>query len=69
MTVRLRFAVSAAGLLHVGNTRIALANYLFARRHGGRLLLRLDDIERERSTPEYADAIAQDLRWLGVAWN
>ena len=69
MTVRLRFAPSPAGLLHVGNARIALANYLFARRHDGRFLLRLDDTDRERSKPEYADAIVQDLRWLGIGWD
>ncbi|MBS0560044.1 MAG: glutamate--tRNA ligase [Proteobacteria bacterium] len=65
----LRFAPSPTGYLHVGNSRVALANYLFARRHGGRFLLRLDDTDAERSRPEYADAIAQDLRWLGIDWD
>jgi len=46
-----------------------LANYLFARRHGGRLLLRLDDTDCERSKPEYANAIVQDLQWLGIGWD
>ena len=69
MTVRVRFAPSPTGFLHVGNARIALANHLFARRHGGRFLLRLDDTDRERSKPEYAVAIEQDLRWLGIAWD
>src|SRR5947209_737442 len=69
MTLRVRFAPSPTGLFHIGNARIALANYLFARRHGGHFLLRLDDTDRERSKPEYADAIVQDLRWLGFGWN
>jgi len=67
--MRVRFAPSPTGLLHVGNARIALANYLLARRHGGQFLLRLDDTDTERNRPEYADAIAYDLRWLGVAWD
>lgn len=69
MTVRVRFAPSPTGLLHVGNARVALANYLFARRQGGSFLLRLDDADRERSKPEHEDAITQDLRWLGIAWD
>lgn len=69
MTVRVRFAPSPTGHLHVGNARIALANFLFARRHAGAFLLRLDDTDGARSRPEFADAIAQDLRWLGLAWD
>jgi glutamyl-tRNA synthetase len=68
-TMKLRFAPSPTGYLHVGNARIALANALFARRESGDLLLRLDDTDRERSRPEYEDAIRQDLGWLGIAWN
>ena len=64
-----RFAPSPTGLLHVGNAWIALANFLFARRHGGRMLLRFDDTDRDRSRPEYEAAIQQDLGWLGVAWD
>ena len=64
-----RFAPSPTGLLHVGNARVALANFLFARRHRGRFLLRLDDTDRERGKPEYETAIAQDLRWLGLDWD
>ncbi len=64
-----RFAPSPTGYLHVGNARIALANFLFARRHGGRFLLRLDDTDAARGKPEYAEAIAQDLRWLGLYWD
>ncbi len=66
---RVRFAPSPTGLLHVGNARIALANYLFARGRGGSFLLRLDDTDRERSKPEFEQAITQDLRWLGLEWT
>lgn len=69
MTPTVRFAPSPTGLLHVGNLRVALANALFARRHGGRFLLRLDDTDRERSKAEYADGIGQDLRWAGLGWD
>ncbi len=68
MTVIVRFAPSPTGLLHVGNLRVALANALFARRQGGRFLLRLDDTDRERSKPEFAEGIFQDLRWAGLEW-
>jgi glutamyl-tRNA synthetase len=67
--MKLRFAPSPTGYLHVGNARIALANALTARRAGGHLLLRLDDTDRERSRPEYEDAIRQDLAWLGIGWD
>ena len=67
--MKLRFAPSPTGYLHVGNARIALANALTARRAGGHLLLRLDDTDRERSRPEYEDAIRQDLTWLGITWD
>ncbi|WP_232630467.1 glutamate--tRNA ligase [Methylobacterium sp. Leaf118] len=62
-----RFAPSPTGFLHIGNARPALLNLLFARRHGGRFLLRLDDTDRERSTEAFAEAIRADLAWLGVA--
>ncbi len=68
-SVRVRFAPSPTGRLHVGNARAALANWLFARRQGGRFLLRLDDTDRERSTEEFAEAIQEDLRWLGLEWD
>ena len=67
--MKLRFAPSPTGYLHVGNARPALVNYLFAKRHGGEFLLRLDDTDRERSRPEYAAAIEQDLKWLGFEWS
>ncbi|WBX82637.1 glutamate--tRNA ligase [Sphingosinicella microcystinivorans] len=66
MTVTTRFAPSPTGYLHVGNVRTALHNWLFARKHGGRFLLRLDDTDTERSRAEYADAIRADLAWLGL---
>jgi glutamyl-tRNA synthetase len=68
-TVRVRFAPSPTGYLHVGNARPALLNWLFARQSGGRFLLRLDDTDATRGSTEYADAIAHDLRWLGLDWD
>lgn len=66
MSVVTRFAPSPTGRLHVGNIRTALHNYLFARRHGGRFLLRIDDTDRERSSAEAEQAIGEDLAWLGL---
>ncbi len=67
--MKVRFAPSPTGLLHVGNVRTALANYLHARRHGGHFLLRIDDTDTERNRPEYEDALQYDLRWLGIGWD
>lgn len=64
--VVVRFAPSPTGYLHLGNARTALINYLFARSHGGRFILRLDDTDRERSTEAFAEAIVEDLAWLGI---
>jgi glutamyl-tRNA synthetase len=64
--VTVRFAPSPTGRLHVGNARAALFNFLFARRNGGRFMLRMDDTDDERSTPEFAAAIEEDLAWLGL---
>jgi glutamyl-tRNA synthetase len=64
-----RFAPSPTGYLHVGNLRTALFNYLIARKSGGQFILRLDDTDPERSKPEYAEAIKQDLEWLGLTWD
>lgn len=69
MTVITRFAPSPTGNLHVGNIRAALHNWLWARKSGGRFLLRLDDTDLERSRPEYADGIRADLGWLGLHWD
>jgi glutamyl-tRNA synthetase len=63
-----RFAPSPTGLLHVGNVRTALLNWLIAKRHGGTFILRLDDTDRQRSRPEYEAAIERDLAWLGLDW-
>lgn len=69
MTVITRFAPSPTGRLHVGNIRAALHNWLFARKSGGKFLLRLDDTDLERSREEYAEAIKADLQWLGLGWD
>src|SRR3712207_101725 len=61
-----RFAPSPTGLLHIGNARTALLNALFARREGGTFILRFDDTDLERSKPEFAAAIEEDLAWLGI---
>lgn len=61
-----RFAPSPTGYLHIGNARPALFNWLFAKRHGGRFLLRYDDTDVARSKQEFAEAIAEDLAWLGI---
>lgn len=67
MSVVTRFAPSPTGRLHVGNIRTALHNFLFARKNGGRFILRIDDTDRERSTAEFDEAIREDLEWLGLA--
>ena len=69
MSIRTRFAPSPTGLLHVGNARAALFCFLFAKKHGGQFVLRLDDTDTERSTQHFADAIRVDLDWLGLAWD
>src|ERR1700691_4151542 len=69
MTVSVRIAPSPTGLLHIGNIRAALFNYLFARKQGGTFMLRLDDTDSVRSTEEFAEAIKRDLTWLGLSWN
>jgi glutamyl-tRNA synthetase len=69
MSVRVRFAPSPTGSLHLGSALAALANYLFARKHAGSVLLRIDDTDRARSRPELEQAIADDLRWLGLDWD
>ncbi len=67
--VRVRFAPSPTGFLHMGGSRTALLNWLFARHEGGSFVLRIEDTDRERSTPEYLSAILEDLRWLGLDWD
>lgn len=67
--IAVRFAPSPTGLLHMGNARPAVLNWLFARKHGGTFLLRHDDTDAERSREEYVTAIEGDLRWLGLDWD
>jgi glutamyl-tRNA synthetase len=64
-----RFAPSPTGLLHVGNLRTALLNYLFAKNHGGQFMLRIDDTDTERSKPEYEEGIKRELQWMGLQWD
>ncbi|WP_224816017.1 glutamate--tRNA ligase [Hasllibacter sp. MH4015] len=69
MSVVTRFAPSPTGHLHVGNLRTALFNFLIAKKAGGQFILRLDDTDPERSTQAFADAIQEDLEWLGLTWD
>ena len=69
MTVVTRFAPSPTGFLHIGGARTALFNWLFTRHHGGQFLLRIEDTDRKRSTPEAVEAIYEGLRWLGLNWD
>src|SRR3954466_3873505 len=64
-----RFAPSPTGFLHIGGGRTALFNWLYARRHGGKMLLRIEDTDRERSTQAAIDAILDGLHWLGIDWD
>ncbi len=66
MTVRTRFAPSPTGMLHIGGVRTALFCWLYARRHGGTFILRIEDTDRERSTPEAVHAILEGMQWLGL---
>jgi glutamyl-tRNA synthetase len=69
MPVRTRFAPSPTGALHLGSARTALFSFLFARHHGGRFILRIEDTDRERSTVESTAAIVEGLRWLALDWD
>lgn len=69
MTPRLRFAPSPTGYLHVGGARTALFNWLYARRHGGAFILRIEDTDVERSQAEMVTGILDGLRWLGIDWD
>ncbi len=66
---RVRFAPAPTGYLHVGGARSALFNWLFARQHGGTLVLRIEDTDQERSRPELIEAILESLTWLGIDWD
>ncbi|HEY5341822.1 MAG TPA: glutamate--tRNA ligase family protein, partial [Candidatus Aquilonibacter sp.] len=67
--VRTRIAPSPTGDPHVGTAYVALINYCFAKKHGGQFLLRIEDTDRARSTPESEHAILTSLRWLGLTWD
>ena len=67
--VRVRFAPAPTGLLHIGNARTALFNFLFAKRHQGTFVLRIEDTDLERSTDTSMDRIIEDLKWLGITWE
>jgi len=69
MSVVVRFAPSPTGYLHIGSARTALFNWLFARHHGGKMLLRIEDTDRARSTQEAVEAIYKGLEWLGISWD
>src|SRR5262244_817099 len=68
-SIRVRFAPSPTGLLHVGNARTALFNWLFARRMGGKFVLRIEDTDVERSKASFEKQLIQDLVWLGLDWD
>jgi glutamyl-tRNA synthetase len=69
MSVRVRFAPSPTGHVHIGNIRAAIFNWLFARHENGKFLLRIEDTDRERSTPEAVEAIIGAMTWLGLTWD
>jgi len=69
MAVRTRFAPSPTGFLHIGGARTALFSWAFARRHGGKFVLRIEDTDLERSTTESVDAILEGMKWLGLDWD
>jgi glutamyl-tRNA synthetase len=69
MTVRTRFAPSPTGYLHIGGVRTALFNWLFARKHGGRFILRIDDTDQGRNQPEALQPILDGFKWLGLNWD
>ncbi|MCL5674216.1 MAG: glutamate--tRNA ligase [Candidatus Omnitrophica bacterium] len=67
--IRVRFAPSPTGYLHIGNARTALFNYLFAKKTKGTLILRIEDTDKERSKKEYEENIIDDLKWIGIQWD
>lgn len=67
--VRCRIAPSPTGVLHIGTARTALFNYLFAKRHGGKFFLRIEDTDKERSTKEFESDIISSIQWLGIHWD
>ena len=69
MKIKTRFAPSPTGYLHVGGARTALYSWLFARNHGGEFVLRIEDTDLERSTPEAIEAIMDGMNWLSLEWD
>ena len=69
MAPRVRFCPSPTGLLHVGGVRTALYNWLYARRRGGTLVLRIEDTDEQRENPEAIEQIQRSLRWCGLDWD
>ena len=69
MAPRVRFAPSPTGFLHVGGARTALVNWLYARRHGGVFILRIEDTDQARSSEDMVQGILDSMRWLGMAWD
>lgn len=67
--IRVRFAPSPTGYLHIGNVRTALFNFLFARHEGGKFILRIEDTDKERSRPEFVEGLVEDLAWMGIRWD
>ena len=67
--VRTRFAPSPTGFLHIGSVRTALFNYLFAKKHNGTFVLRIENTDKERSKPEFEEDIKEGLKWLGINWD
>jgi nondiscriminating glutamyl-tRNA synthetase len=68
-SIRVRFAPSPTGMLHVGNARTALFNWLFARRNGGKFVLRIEDTDLDRTKTNYEKQLLQELVWLGLNWD
>mgnify|MGYP003705644187 CR=1 FL=1 len=68
-TIRTRFAPSPTGFLHIGGARTALFSWAYARRHGGKFILRIEDTDLERSTEESVNAILESMKWLGIDWD
>jgi glutamyl/glutaminyl-tRNA synthetase len=69
MEVRVRFAPSPTGFFHIGSARTALFNWLYARHTGGTFVLRIEDTDKERNTPEALQVIFDSMRWLGMDWD
>ena len=67
--IRVRFAPSPTGPLHVGGARTALFNYLFAKQNHGKFILRIEDTDLERSEQKWTDEIIEELKWLGISWD